>query len=214
MDTSFLDRAFEVLLYTPSAVPYIAAFSILLLCGLGLPIPEDITLFLMGFLSFNGIADFKISVVVCLLGVLIGDSIIYWLGRRYGLHLTRHRLLSRALTPERMEKTKELFHRWGNKVIITARFMPGFRAPTYFSAGALHLPFRVFIFYDSIASFLSVPLLIGVTYHFGDQINWAIRAAKEVQFGIAGTILAIILIFVAKHYFFKARRRKALKADN
>jgi membrane protein DedA with SNARE-associated domain len=143
MDNNIIERVFEFLLYMPPAIPYVAAFLMLLVCGLGVPIPEDITLFIMGYLAFNRLADFWISVAVCMVGVLLGDSIIYWMGRHYGPRLTKKGLFARLLPPERMERTRKLFHKWGNKVIFAARFMPGLRAPTYFSAGTLHMPFRV-----------------------------------------------------------------------
>ncbi|MBI3555325.1 MAG: DedA family protein [Deltaproteobacteria bacterium] len=205
---SFLkDGLFEFLLYKPAGFPYFAAFSMLVACGLGLPIPEDITLFTMGYVAYAGIASFKGSVAVCLVGVLLGDTIIYWIGRKFGVRLAKRGIFARMLPPERMDRTREMFHRMGNKVIFAARFMPGLRAPTYFSAGTLHLPFRVFIFYDGLAALLSVPLLIGVTYFFGEQIDSAVAMARRVQNGIAFLILAIVLLLVAKHYIFKNKRR-------
>lgn len=209
-----LERLFEFILYKPAEFPYIAAFTMLVACGLGLPMPEDITLFLMGFAAYRGIADFKISVIVCLFGVLFGDSVIYWVGHKYGMRLTSKGILAKILPPDRMGRTREMFHRLGNKVIFAARFMPGLRAPTYFSAGALHLPFKVFIFYDGLAALLSVPLLIGVTYFFGEHIDKAIGIARRVQNGVVLLIVGIIAVFVVKHYVSKrldrrkSRRRK------
>jgi membrane protein DedA with SNARE-associated domain len=205
MDTNLFDRIFEVLLYTPAVVPYLAAFGVLVLCGLGLPIPEDLTLFVMGYLSYAGIADFKISVIVCLIGVLFGDSVIYFLGYHYGRRLAQKGPFKKILPPERMERTRTLFLKWGNKVIFVTRFMPGLRAPTYFSAGTLHLPYRVFIFYDGLAALLSVPALIGLTYYFGDHITAAVQVARKVQHGIALVIVGGVLLLVAKHYFMKKR---------
>lgn len=204
------ERLFEFLLYKPAEFPYIAAFLMLLACGLGLPMPEDVTLFLMGFAAYRGIADFKVSVVVCMFGVLLGDSIIYFVGRRYGMRLTKKGFLAKMLPPDRMGRTKEMFHRLGNKVIFAARFMPGLRAPTYFSAGTLHLPYRIFIFYDGLASILSVPLLIGATYYFGEHIENAIGIARRVQNGIVLLIVGIIGVFVVKHFIGKKidRRRR------
>ena len=206
MDNAYFERVFEFLLYTPDAVPYIAAFAMLFVCGIGVPIPEDLTLFVMGYLSYNRLANFWVSVGVCLVGVLVGDSLIYWLGRHYGTRLARRGIFAKLLHPERMDRTRKLFHKWGNKVIFAARFMPGLRAPTYFSAGTLHMPFRVFFFYDCLAALLSVPALIGVTYHFGDHIEAGIKFARKVQNGIAFAILAIVLLFVAKHYIMKKQK--------
>lgn len=212
MDSFLKDKLFEFFLYKPAGFPYIAAFLILLVCGLGVPIPEDLTLFAMGYVSYSGIANVGISTAVCLFGVLFGDSIIYWIGRYYGAKLTKTGVFARLLPPERMEKTREMFHKMGNKVIFAARFMPGLRAPTYFSAGTLHLPYRVFIFYDGLAALLSVPLLVGTTYIFGEHIDKAVAVARQVQHGIIFVIIGVIALLVAKHFVMKklkARRRSA-----
>lgn len=201
-----MDKLFEFLLYTPEAFPYVIAFAVLLACGLGLPIPEDVTLFTMGYLSYNGVTSIKVSIAVCFFGVMLGDTIIYLIGRKYGTRLVRKGIFAKILPPDRMHRTREMFHKMGNKVIFAARFMPGLRAPAYFSAGTLHLPFKVFLFYDGLAALLSVPLLVGVVYHFGDHIDRVINVARRVQHGITGLILGIVAIFVLKHYIMKKRR--------
>ncbi len=202
-----MEQLVEFLLYQQGIGPYFIAFSILLACGLGLPLPEDIILFAMGLLSYYGLTDLTVSIVVCLLGVLIGDCMIYYFGLYYGKKLTKQGPFKKFLTPERLKQTKNMFHKWGNKVILAARFMPGLRSPTFFSAGTLHLPFRVFIFYDGLAALLSVPLLIGVAFYFGDHVDRAIQLSRKVQHGIILLILGVVLVFVLK-YFLRSRYRK------
>lgn len=201
-----MDRFFEFLLYMPGIFPYFAAFGILVICGLGVPIPEDIILFTMGYLSYNGLVDFKVSVVVCLFGVMIGDSIIYFIGRKYGSRLLQSGFFARMMPPDRMDRTRQLFLQWGNKMIFAARFMPGLRAPTFFSAGALHLPFKVFFFYDGLAALLSVPLFTALTYYFGEQIDHVIEVARQAQYGIVGLIVGLVALLVVKSYIMKRRR--------
>lgn len=200
------DNVFEFLLYQPQWFPYLASFSMLIACGLGLPIPEDLTLFTMGYVSYSGITNFKLSVVVCLFGVLVGDSIIYVIGRQYGLRLARRKFMARFLSPERLEGARANFHKYGNRLIFGARFMPGLRAPTYFFAGTMHLPYRVFIAYDGLAALISVPVFTGATYFFGEQIEHAVAVVRRVQNGIAFLILGIVTLFVIKHYY--ANRNK------
>jgi membrane protein DedA with SNARE-associated domain len=203
MNDLLLEKVFEFLIYTPPWMPYLISFGVLLGCGVGVPIPEDLTLFVMGYLSYNRITNFKISIVVCLLGVILGDILIYCLGRKYGIKLTQKSFFNKILSPERLEKTREKMHKMGNKVILAARFMPGFRAPTYFTAGALKLPFKVFIFYDGLAALVSVPLLLSVTYYFGDKIEWAIKLARQVQHGITFLILGLFVLLTIKYLLMK-----------
>lgn len=202
-----MDSIVEFLLYTQGPMPYVIGFGILILCGLGLPLPEDVILFSLGLMSYYGLADLNVSIIICLIGVLAGDFMIYGFGRKYGVRLLRQGVFVKILPPERMKIVQSLFHRWGNKMIFAARFMPGLRAPTYFTAGSLHLPFRVFVFYDGLAALLSVPLITGATYFFGDHIDRVIQVTRQVQHGIAGLIVVVVLMLVLKHYLAQRRSR-------
>jgi membrane protein DedA with SNARE-associated domain len=195
----------EFLLYQPWWAIYVVVFGVLVACGLGFPMPEDIILFTMGYFAYNGLADLNYGILVCLAGVLIGDSVIYFLGYHVGSKLTQRQPFSRLLTAERMGRAQSMFHRWGNRVILAARFMPGLRAPTYFSAGTLKLPYRVFIGYDFLASMVSVPALVYVMYRFGGQVDKVIKWAHQVQGGIALLITAVVGAFLLKHFVFKKK---------
>ena len=56
----------------------------LLLGGLGLPIPEEVPILAAGVLSHEGLARWWLALPVCFLGVLSGDVVLYWTGRRWG----------------------------------------------------------------------------------------------------------------------------------
>ena len=65
-------------------VAYGTIFGILVACGLGVPFPEDVSLITGGFLVFRGSANLPLMVATGFLGILTGDSIIFWAGRRLG----------------------------------------------------------------------------------------------------------------------------------
>jgi membrane protein DedA with SNARE-associated domain len=188
-------------------MPYLLVFGILLACGLGIPIPEDITLFVGGMLAYYGIVNVWCMILVCMAGVLVGDSTIFFLGAKYGRRLTDKPFFHKFLSPERLEIVKGKFHEKGNKVIFAARFMPGLRAPTYFSAGTLHLPFRVFFFYDGLAALISVPAIVWVVYHFGALANKVIGIIRDVEHGIIAAVVAVILIVIAKWYYNQRKQK-------
>lgn len=204
-----MDTLVGFLLEFYGPTPYFLIFGVLLACGLGLPIPEDITLFAAGVLSYYGVTDVYTMIAVSMFGVLFGDSLIFWLGARYGRRLTEHRFFARVLPEDRLAQVRQRFHDRGNKLIFAARFMPGLRAPIFFSAGMLHLPYRVFFFYDGSAALLSVPAIIGAVYYFGDELDRVVRIIQNIEHGIVGVIFAVILALVAKWYF---ARRKAQAA--
>ena len=190
-------------------VPYLVVFVILLGCGLGLPVPEDITLIFAGLTAYYGISTLWGMLILCFAGILIGDCTIFYLGAKYGRRITRVKFFGRFLTEERLRLVQERFHTSGNKLIFIARFMPGLRAPVFFTAGVLHLPFRVFFFYDGLAALLSAPAIILAVYFFGDQIDLVIKRVQSVEHGILAMVFGAALFVTAKWYLTK---RKAAKA--
>ncbi len=182
-------------------MPYILVFLILLACGLGLPIPEDITLFVAGMLAYYGKVNVWAMVIVCMAGVLIGDSSIFMLGAKYGPEITKKPFFSKFLSAERLAIVKEKLHQHGNKVIFVSRFMPGLRAPTFFCAGSLHLPFDVFLLYDGLAALISVPLIVWVVYHFGHLADEVFTAISDVEHAVVFVIVAVIAFISGKWYF-------------
>lgn len=181
--------------------PYVIIFSFLLACGFGLPLPEDIFLFVAGLLAYYQVVDIWIMIAVCYFGVMIGDSSVFTIGAVYGKRVRDTKFVQRILPPKRMKAVRNRLHKQGNKVIFAARFMPGLRTPIFFSAGTLHLPFRTFFFFDGLAALLSVPAIIYTVYHFGDHVDRVIKVIKKVQFGVTGTILVIIAIVVVKTWW-------------
>jgi membrane protein DedA with SNARE-associated domain len=195
-----MDSLVDFLLNFHGHTPYFIVVGILLLCGLGLPIPEDITLFAGGLLAYYGVTEIWMMIGAALIGVVVGDSIIFFLGHKYGRKITKKGIFHRLLPDDRLDAVKSKFHARGNKLIFAARFMPGLRAPIFFSAGTLHLPYRVFLFYDGLAALLSVPAIIGAVYYFGDHLEQVVRYIQTAQHGILGVIIVMILLMAAKWY--------------
>lgn len=187
-------------------VPYVIVFTILLFCGFGLPVPEDIVLFAAGMMAFYQRADVYVMIAVCFAGVMVGDSTVYTIGAFYGRKLRKKALVKRLLPPTRMRMVRRKLHEQGNKVIFAARFMPGLRTPVFFTSGTLHLPFKVFFFYDGLAALLSVPAIVYATFYFGNHVDRVIGVVKRLQFGVVGTIVAIVAIVAIKAWWAHKKR--------
>lgn len=200
-----MDYFLDFLLNFYGPMPYFIIFGILLACGLGLPIPEDVTLFAAGVLAYYGVVSLKIIIVTSFIGVLLGDSIIFFLGKIYGPNLTKVWFFARIFTENRLKLVQTRFLQQGNKLIFAARFMPGLRAPIFFSAGLLHLPTRIFLFYDGTAALISVPLIIWSVYYFGDELDHVIKMIKNIEHGVVGLIFFIIAVMTAKWYVAKRK---------
>jgi membrane protein DedA with SNARE-associated domain len=203
-----MDSLVDFLLGFYGPTPYFLIFGILVTCGLGLPIPEDVCLIAAGLLSYYGVTDLWTMIFVAFLGVMIGDSIIFYLGAHYGRRLTKHWFFHKLLPDERLEAVKAKLHRSGNKLFFAARFMPGLRAPVFFTAGTLHIPYPRFALYDGMAALISVPMIIGAVYYFGDELDQVVRVIKSIEHGIVFVIAAAILAILAKWYISHRRLKR------
>jgi membrane protein DedA with SNARE-associated domain len=201
-----MDLLLDALLDFYGIEPYLIIFGILLACGFGLPIPEDITLIVAGALVYYRVLSLPWAIAVGLAGVLIGDSIMFLLGKYYGRKLTQRWFFKKLLPEERLDAVGRQLDQRGDKLLFAARFMPGLRAPIFFSAGVLHLPFRKFILYDGLAALISVPAIIAVTYKLGDQLEKAVSLVKKAEYGILTVIALVILYFVGK-WLLKRRKQ-------
>lgn len=185
---------------------YAAVFGVLVLCGFGLPMPEDVVLVTGGVLAWMG-SDLELVTVSSMLhhpglhvmvlfglgGILVGDSVIFWAGRKLGGRVAEIRMLRRYLTPDRLAQAEKLIRRRGNVVVVIARFLPGLRAPTYFTVGHSKLPFWEFLLFDGVAAAVSAPLWVCLGFYFGSDIGEAARHAS--RFG--NYILAAVLVLVS-----------------
>ena len=191
---------------------YVWLFTILLLCGFGLPIPEDISLIAAGYFSWRGDEglypglNVHKAFLVCLVAVLAGDTIAFFFGRRYGRRVLASNLARRYFTPKRQLRTRAYFRKFGSKVVLVGRFTPGLRFTIFFTAGTLHVRPSVFFIYDFAAAAFSVPVLVYVAWFFGGQIDKVITYARRTEHGILVAIVIIAAVVVVK----LLRRRKRL----
>lgn len=84
---------------------YWAVLFVLIICGFGVPIPEDITLVSGGVIAglYPESVNSHLMLVVSMIGVLAGDSTMYWLGRIYGTRILRFRPMRKIVTLERLK---------------------------------------------------------------------------------------------------------------
>ncbi|MBM3989580.1 MAG: DedA family protein [Planctomycetes bacterium] len=166
---------------------YLGAFVVLLLCGVGLPLPEEVTLVACGYLMHEGEVEFWRVSAVCSTAILLGDSIPFWLGRIYGMRALQGRLVRRILHPERFARLEDKFTSHGLWATFVLRFMPGARIAGYFLVGTMKMGYGRFLLIDALGVAVSVPSSI-----------WAASYAAEklAEGGLSGTTKLLILIAI------------------
>lgn len=194
---------------TPASV-HLTLAGILLLCGLGLPIPEDISLISGGYMAHLGVVNVHTVFVVCLAAVLGGDTIAFFLGHWFGRRVLQWGPAKRLFSARKQLRVRAYFRKYGSKVIFIGRFLPGLRFSIFFSAGTLHVKAATFLLYDTLAALLSVPFLVYLAYYFGEHIDNVIAWARRSEYGILVVSIVAAAFVVFKVYRHRRQRRKEL----
>lgn len=205
--TSFISWLQDLEGHTALAV----LLGVLGLCGLGLPVPEDIILISGGLLASMEKFSLTTAIVSGLIGVMSGDTVIFLLGRRYGQGVFELKPVRRMISAQRVADAQARVQANARWVCFVARFLPGLRTPIYLTAGAMQIPLRTFLTQDGTAALLSVPLWVVLGYVFGSNLDTAIEWAHRFQLGILAAIGIAILGYTL---YRRARRRNPRKVDD
>jgi membrane protein DedA with SNARE-associated domain len=194
--------------------PYLLVFGVLMACGLGLPAPEDISLIFGGWLVFEGRAQLPLMMVTGYLGIIVGDSLIYYFGHRIGSKVGRRPggFFARIVTPQKRARVEGLFKKQGEKIVMIARFLPGVRAVTYFTAGSVGMRYSHFLFFDSVAALASAPIFVFLGFRFGGQLEYLLHQVKKGQPGVIAAIVVLAVVGVLLSRW-RARREARANAD-
>ncbi|MCE9555027.1 MAG: DedA family protein [Planctomycetes bacterium] len=189
-------------------LPYLVIICFLALTGAGLPVPEEVPIVAAGVLASGAHPDLKLNVTIalicCIIGALLGDTLVYAAGRLLGRSFfRRHKWYAMMMHEDREKQMEDLIDRHGLKVFFVARFMIGIRAPVYMAAGVMRVPLARFLLVDGIAATVVVGLVFGLSYRYGEQIRWLVH-----EFSIVVTIIGIVAILTALVIYFWRRGRR------
>jgi membrane-associated protein len=181
---------------------------LIVFCETGLVVtpflPGDSLLFAVGALAADPTSglSFWIAALVLLFAAILGDTVNYWIGRKFGGWMMR--TFPRVVKPTHIQKTNEFFVRYGGKTIILARFVPIVRTFAPFVAGSGEMDYRRFMFFNVAGAMLWVGTLLPAGWFFGN-----IPVVKEnfelVVLGIIGFSVLPMVIEIARAKFGKAK---------
>lgn len=192
---------------------YLGIILFLTLTGLGLPIPEEVPIMAAGVASRvkDGIKWYY-ALPACLVGALLGDSLMYAIGRFFGARILReHPWWSGFLTPEREQTIEALLKKHGIWAFFVARFLVGLRSPFYLTAGMLKVKYRWFLLADFICATVVISGFFGLAYLFGERITGLIQSAER---GFTAAVIAVALVALTVVAFFSFRKRRIRMLDH
>ena len=158
-----------------------------------------------GFFISTGYLNFIPVYIIVILGDVIGDFLMYAIGR-----FSRVALIDRFgkffnVTPEKLEQAKEYFNQNHKKALFFSKIFHGIGVAGLIAAGSLRIPYWRFMKICLAISIFQSAFLIMLGILFGKAY---IELGEYLNYYSSGTILiaiAVLIFFIFKRLKFKIK---------
>jgi membrane protein DedA with SNARE-associated domain len=187
---------------------YVGLFLSLLGGAVGLPIPEDLPLIIGGVLANQGNAELHLIFIVCYTAIIIGDVLIFFIGRKFGPALFTKEWVKKRMPPSRVRKMRFNLEKRSLLMIFLARHLFYLRTITFLTCGAVKMRVERFLLADACAALVSVPLMLTLGYFAAEHYESMFSVFRKVEYVIlVGIIIAVYI------YWKKKKAREALDRE-
>jgi membrane-associated protein len=169
---------------------------------IGIVLPGELFLAIGGVFAGRGQLSVALVIVIGACAGVLGEVTSYWLGRRYGVRITRHLPLANRFN-KHLKQARDYFRRNGGKTVFIGRYVSVVGTFLPFVAGMSKMSFGRFLAFDVVA----VTLWAGAVTIVGYTLNSQIELVDKIlsQFGWA--LLAAVVLFVGGRIAWKRRDR-------
>ena len=164
---------------------YLIVFAIAMIDAFFPIVPSEATAIAAGVVAGTGGLAVELVILAAALGAIVGDNICFALGHFLGKRVER-RFFSSEKSQKRLLWAQKTLDERGGYLIIVARFIPGGRTVTTFTAGFVEtFPWRRFLFFDVIAGFIWGTYTVLLGYFGGKTFEEEPWKGLLLAFGIA-----------------------------
>ena len=199
----------EQLLLLPPLLALLLVFTLPALeasAFVGFIVPGEIGVLLGGVLANQHKVGLWQVLLAGIAGAIIGDSIGYEVGKRYGETLLA-KLPKRILKPEHLARAEETIRSNGGKAVFVGRFTAALRVLIPGLSGMSGVPYRKFLVWNAAGGALWAGGFVMLGYAAGSQYQAVAHNASV--FGIG--LLALVAVVVAWKVWRNRRRAVAQK---
>jgi len=182
---------------------YLVVFAIALLDAFFPIVPSEATAIAAGVVAGSGGLRVELCILAAAVGAIAGDNVSFGLGHFVGNRVER-RFFSGEKAQKRLNWARRMLDERGGYLIVVARFIPGGRTATTFTAGLVEtFPWRRFLFFDVIAGAIWGAYTVLLGYFGGRTFEEEPWKGLLLAFGIA------IAVTVAVEAYRHLRARRA-----
>ena len=213
-----------ILISVSPVVVYVLIALVIELESMGIPLPGEVILVSAALLATR--QDLDISPVWVAVsasgGAIVGDSIGYLAGRRWGDHMfdVLGRRFPKHAGPDRLAYTEHVFARHGVWAVFFGRFVALLRMFAGPVAGALHMPYPRFLAANALGGFTWACGTTAAVYTMGTRAERWLHDSSWIGLAMAvGAGIAVSTVFrrrlersVARHTAERISRDDQLSA--
>ena len=177
------------------ALVYLVLFSFSFIENIFPPSPSDFIVVFGATLISKQTVSFVPILLITTIGSTVGFVVMFYVGELLGDKVLRKGRF-KFIKKESLEKADRWFHKYGYKIILINRFMPGTRAVVSFFSGVHRLKKTETFFFAFISSLFWNALLICLGIFLGnhlDLIDHYLKTYSNIIF-VLMAILAVILL--------------------
>jgi membrane protein DedA with SNARE-associated domain len=172
-------------------------FVIVFLEAIGLPVPAAVALVAGGAATASGILRAPTALLLAVVGMLLGDSLLYVLGRLLGWGLLGH-LCKVSADPETcILRSAESFYKRGRATLLFAKFVPGVNTMAPPLAGSMKMPFVQFLGLDLVGASLYALAYGLIGFLFRDFLAVIARGFQAVGHAVEIVVIGAAVAFIA-----------------
>lgn len=159
-----------------------------------------------GYLANRGYLDLPWVIVCAFLGSWAGDTLYFFIGRRWGNKLLERRPAWRPAA----DKAFTMLHRYDAVFILTFRFLYGLRTVSPFVIGMSKVPTVRFVFLNMVASAIWASCFSSGGYLLGTMLEAMIAKVERFEVYILCALIAAGFISWLVHIQVMKRKQRAL----
>jgi len=188
-----------------SHISYLGIFLAILSSGHLIPIPEGVTLIVLGYLSKTGARDIYGVLSVAVFSVMFFDMFLYVVSLG-GSRLAKQ--LEKKVKVHILERYADATDNKLLFLILTSHFVPGWRFANPIIAGVAKIPWRKFLLFTFLSSLVYAPVYVGIGYIFHYRIQFLLRFLSTFNKTIIPVV--VILALIGLLIYLVLERRKSV----
>lgn len=184
----------DAILNSIGGLSYFGVLILAIMSNVVIPVPEELILIAMGYLSGNGLFMYPLVMAIFIIGLMISDYVLYSLAFR-GSKLVKgfiKRLQKRGLLKNEAYTRKHI-----KKIIFFSRFLVYLRFIGPIMSGYLRVNRKTFLSNNFLALVVYVNIFLGLGHHFHKQLEFVTAGVARfknylfIALIVVGTIVAL-----------------------